>query len=175
MALCKLKNWILKISRKTLKKMRIQKNFREKNSNRGEFEPPRYHYIGSKTKTAFLTNFTKFSWNLGWKIENDLYWLRLVADTVPVLARADLFADMSRIGGILHKCRMYRCACLVSWSFTMLRLWNPVALLRVSFLLIRPGVAAEFQSAQIKGNRKRIFAPVNAYNAHRATQNMQDI
>ena len=40
MALCKLKNWIFKISIKTLKKIQIQKILREKNSNRGEFEPP---------------------------------------------------------------------------------------------------------------------------------------
>ena len=156
--------------------MRIQKISRKKfqigeNLN----HPPRYHFTGSKTKTAFLMNFTKFSWNLGWKIENDLYLLRLVADTWHVLARADPFADLLRIGGILHKLRIYRFDGWVSWPFAMLRRWNPDALLRVSFLLICPGVATEFQSAQIKGYRKRIFAHVNAYNAHRATQTMQDI
>ena len=40
--------------------------------------------------------------------------------------------------------------------------WNQGALLRVPFLLICPCVAAEFQSAQIKGHQMRIFAPVNA-------------
>ena len=125
MALCKLKNWILKISRKTLKKMRIQKNFSRKNFKSGRiWTPPRYHYIGSKTKTAFLTNFTKFSWNLGWKIENDLYLSRLVSDAGSALSCADPFADLSRIGGILHTFRIYRLAGWASWSFAMLRQSN---------------------------------------------------
>ena len=66
-------------------------------------------------------NFTKSSWNLGWKIENDLYWLRLVADTGTFRLRSDHFADLLRIGGIFHKLRIYRFACWVSWSSAMLR------------------------------------------------------
>ena len=42
-------------------------------------------------------NFTKFSENLGRKIENDLYWLRLVTYTEPVRARADPFTDRRHI------------------------------------------------------------------------------
>ena len=45
----------------------------------------------------------------------------------------------------------------------------------VSVLLIFLGMVAEFQSAKIKCYRNRIFAHVNAYNAHRATKTMQDI
>jgi hypothetical protein len=72
-------------------------------------------------------------------------------------------ADLLQIADILHKCQIYRCA-----GFGFLIFFHaPViecrgALLRVSFLLICPGMVAEFQSAQIKGYNKRIFAPVNA-------------
>ena len=156
--------------------MCIQKNFFVKKIQIGEnLNPPRYHFICSKTKTAFLTDFTKFSWNLGWKIENDLYLLRLVADTGHARACADPFADLLRIADIFHRCLIHCCAGWVSWSSTMLLRWNPVALLRVSALLICPGVIAEFQSAKIKGYHIRIFAHVNAYNAHRATKTMQGI
>ena len=88
--------------------MRIQKISRKKfqigeNLNH---PPHQYHYTCPKTKMAFLTNFTKFSWNFGWKIENDLYLLRLVADNWHVLDRADPFTDLRHISKIL----IYRCA-----------------------------------------------------------------
>jgi len=97
---------------------------------------------------------------LGWKIENDLYWLWLVTDTGPVRVRADPFADPLRISGILHKCLIYRCAGLVSWSFAMLRIWNPGALLRVSFLLILSGRGCRISRCTNKIYCDRIFAPV---------------
>ena len=67
MALCKLKNWIFKISRKTLKKMWIQKIFREKISNRGEFEPPPVPLYRLKNQNGVFDGFYKIFVKFGLK------------------------------------------------------------------------------------------------------------
>lgn len=88
-------------------------------------------------------NFTKFSENLGRKIENDLYWLRLVTYTEPVRARAELFTITQTPDIPLY---LFDCSDLSPCS----GIWNLGAPVRVSVLLICPVAVAEFQGTQIK-------------------------